>query len=540
MFSLMVGLRTAPVDRKVRAATLQALLTACLCAAAPATLPAQTTAPAGSTQEATTWSGRREHPFSEPAATRTPIDRSSAPATGRHTSSGASLLGTLTVLGGVVLLILVSSRWLGRSGAGGRGRLPTTAVQWLGSTPLSPQQSIHLVRIGERILVLGSGSDGLRTLSEITDPSEQTHLIHLCHADAAPRSGEPRWRNWLNRGRDLSPGAARSLPGDPAGNLSDAHRIDRRQDVTPPASRGGRPATAPIVGRAVRAGLLVIGLAMLNGAAQAQEFIPPAGGSPGFPSPIASSTDRGPLPTESAAATTPLETSSWLAPRGLSGTLHLGLLVGVMSLAPAILLMTTCYVRIIVVLGLLRQALGVAQFPPTQVLTALSLFLTALIMWPVWTRSYEQGIVPYSQRGVSDSAAAQAALTATLQPIREFMSRQIEATGNTAAIDLFLEYQSESSAGPQLRPEYYEDVPLQVLLPAYVLSELKAAFLLGFRIYLPFVVIDLVTASVLAALGLQLLSPAVVSLPFKLLLFVLIDGWFLTVELLLRSLAPLN
>ncbi len=215
--------------------------------------------------------------------------------------------------------------------------------------------------------------------------------------------------------------------------------------------------------------------------------------------------------------------------------LQWGLLIGVVSLAPAILLMTTCYVRIIVVLGLLRQGLGVSQFPPTQVLTALALFLTALVMWPVWSQAYSEGIAPYARAATADEAALPAALTATLQPVRGFMSRQIEATGNTAALDLFLEYQSGTATAA---PAYYEDVPIQVLLPAYVLSELRTAFLIGFQIYLPFLVIDLVTSSVLAAVGLQLLSPGVVALPFKLLLFVLVDGWHLTVELLLRSIAP--
>jgi len=255
----------------------------------------------------------------------------------------------------------------------------------------------------------------------------------------------------------------------------------------------------------------------------------------------------GVAPTEQSAGTgVSAESASPLSlelasPQGLSQTLRLGLLVGVMSLAPAILLMTTCYVRVIVVLGLLRQAIGAQQFPPTQVLTALSLFLTALVMWPVWERCYREGIQPYTESASkSQTADFQTAFTRTAAPVRSFMSQQIEATGNTAAIDLLMEYQAAGTTASTVQPEYYEEVPLQALLPAYVLSELKTAFLIGFQIYLPFVVIDLVVSSVLASLGLGMLSPAVVSLPFKLLLFVLIDGWFLTVELLLQGIPPLT
>jgi flagellar biosynthetic protein FliP len=214
-------------------------------------------------------------------------------------------------------------------------------------------------------------------------------------------------------------------------------------------------------------------------------------------------------------------------------------LVGVLSLAPAILLMTTCYVRIVIVLGILKQALGVQQFPPAQVLASLGLFLTALVMWPVWERAYREGIEPYSRltftsRGEQQAAFARAC-EQTVQPVRTFMSGQIEMTGNEAALDMFLDYESAGAGEETPQPQYYEDVPLRVLLPSFLLSELKTAFLIGFQIYLPFVVIDLVVASVLTGLGLPMLPPAIVSLPLKLLLFVLIDGWFLTVETLLRS-----
>ena len=149
---------------------------------------------------------------------------------------------------------------------------------------------------------------------------------------------------------------------------------------------------------------------------------------------------------------------------------------------------------------------------------------------------------PYSEGSYADDASRTAAfdvaVESSLDPIRRFMSTQIELAGNEAAIDLFLDYRQPEGAEEGDYPLYYEDVPMTVLLPAYVLSELKTAFLIGFQIYLPFVVIDLVTATLLTGMGLVSVSPATVALPCKLLLFVLVDGWFLVVELLLNSVGP--
>jgi flagellar biosynthetic protein FliP len=228
-----------------------------------------------------------------------------------------------------------------------------------------------------------------------------------------------------------------------------------------------------------------------------------------------------------------------LSPEGLPATVRLVLLLSALSLAPSLLMLATCFVRIVVVLGLLRQGLGMQQLLPNPVITGLSLFLTATIMWPVWTEAYEQGVRPYAEGTYTDEAARKAAFDSatqeSLRPLRKFLCAQIEATGNEAAIDLFLEYQQPEQTAAAAYPQFYEDVPLTVLLPAYVVSELKTAFLIGFQIYLPFVVIDLVCAALLSGMGLTTVQPSVVSLPLKLLLFVLADGWFLTVQLLLGS-----
>ncbi len=238
---------------------------------------------------------------------------------------------------------------------------------------------------------------------------------------------------------------------------------------------------------------------------------------------------------------TPGSFDALVSPDGFPATLKIALLLSALSLAPALLMLTTCFVRIVVVLGLLRQALGTQGFLPNQVVTGLSLFLTLTVMWPVWREAYRQGIQPYSSGAYATPAeqqqAFERAVETTLLPVRRFMSAQIEATGNEAALDLFLAYQAGDDNDRAAYPDYYEDVPLSVLLPAYVLSELKTAFVIGFQIYLPFLVIDLVVSSVLASSGLMMLPPGLVSFPFKLLLFVLADGWFLTVRLLLDSFA---
>jgi flagellar biosynthetic protein FliP len=219
----------------------------------------------------------------------------------------------------------------------------------------------------------------------------------------------------------------------------------------------------------------------------------------------------------------------WTSPAGLSSTLQVMLLLTVLSLAPAVLLMTTCFVRIIVVLGLLRQAIGTQQLPPSQVITSLALFMTLLVMTPVWKQVYDRAIVPYTERQIS----LEEAWSEGAAPIRRFMILQIERTGNSDDVYLFLNYLRD-----QTMPTCYEEVPLPALLPAFMLSELKTAFLIGFQIYLPFLIIDMVVASVLISMGMLMVPPALIALPFKLMLFVLLDGWHLVVGMLMESFQP--
>jgi flagellar biosynthetic protein FliP len=222
----------------------------------------------------------------------------------------------------------------------------------------------------------------------------------------------------------------------------------------------------------------------------------------------------------------------WTSPQGLSSALQVMLLLTVLSLAPAVLLMTTSFIRIVVVLGLLRQALGTQQLPPSQVITSLALFMTLLIMAPVWKDVYDRAIVPYTDPATSMSL--EEACDQGSYPIRRFMARQIVAADNAEDIHMFYRYLPEGTPAP----ETFDEVPLRVLLPAYMLSELKTAFLIGFQIYLPFLILDIVVASVTISMGMLMLPPVMISLPFKLMLFVLVDGWHLVVEMLLQSFVP--
>ncbi|MEZ6108851.1 MAG: flagellar type III secretion system pore protein FliP [Pirellulaceae bacterium] len=221
----------------------------------------------------------------------------------------------------------------------------------------------------------------------------------------------------------------------------------------------------------------------------------------------------------------------WTSPRGLVSTIKIMVLLTVLSLAPAILMMTTSFVRIVVVLGLLRQALGTQSLPPSQVITSLAMFMTLFVMAPTFTQVKDDAILPYI---ASDGQMSwEDAWEKGSRPIRTFMSHQIEAADNSEDVWLFFRHLPEEER--QDVPETYDEVPLKVLLPAFLISELKVAFLIGFQIYLPFLVIDIVVSTVSIAMGMMMLPPSMISLPFKLILFVLVDGWHLVVGMLLDS-----
>ena len=201
--------------------------------------------------------------------------------------------------------------------------------------------------------------------------------------------------------------------------------------------------------------------------------------------------------------------------------LQIFLLMTVLSLAPAILIMLTSFTRIVIVLSLLRRALGTMQMPPNQVMIGLALFLTFFIMSPVFNEIHQQAIKPYMAKEIGHEQAFQQ----TIKPLRAFMFKQ------TREKDLALFVEVSKSE----RPNVAEDIPTTVLIPAFIISEVKTAFQIGLLLYVPFLVIDMVVASVLLSMGMMMLPPIMVSLPFKLMLFVLADGWYLLVGSLVRS-----
>ncbi len=202
-------------------------------------------------------------------------------------------------------------------------------------------------------------------------------------------------------------------------------------------------------------------------------------------------------------------------------TLQVLLLMTAVSLLPALLLMMTSFTRIVIVLGILRQALGAGQTPPNQVIVGLSLFLTLFVMSPVIERINEQAYKPYAAGTIDATTAMQNAVV----PLKAFMLKQTRETDIATFVRI-------SGGKGYATPE---DVPLTVLVPAFVTSELKTAFIIGFVIFIPFVIIDLVVASVLMSMGMMMLSPVLISLPFKLMLFVLVDGWSLIMGTLAGS-----
>ena len=208
-----------------------------------------------------------------------------------------------------------------------------------------------------------------------------------------------------------------------------------------------------------------------------------------------------------------------------SSAMQIIILLTVLSLAPAILLMMTSFTRIVIVLSLMRQALGTQQLPPNQVMIGLALFMTFLIMGPTWQRVNAQALQPYMNGEITQREA----LVLAQGPVRQFMERQIEQSHNERDVDLFMEFNH------QPRATTWSEVSTTTLIPAFMLSELKTAFLLGFKVYLPFVIIDMVISTVLVSMGMMMLPPVLISLPFKLLLFVLVDGWRLIAGSLMGS-----
>jgi flagellar biosynthesis protein FliP len=209
------------------------------------------------------------------------------------------------------------------------------------------------------------------------------------------------------------------------------------------------------------------------------------------------------------------------SPENVSTSVKLLLLLTVLSIAPSILILMTCFTRIVIVLSFVRTALATQQMPPNQVIVGLSLFLTFFIMAPTFQEVNQKALTPlFDEKITLEQAYDRAA-----EPFKDFMS----AHTRQKDLALFLDYAKVE------KPKSIKDIPLTALVPAYAISELKTAFQIGFMIFIPFLVIDMVVASVLMSMGMMMLPPVMISLPFKILLFVMVDGWYLVVKSLLES-----
>ena len=208
-------------------------------------------------------------------------------------------------------------------------------------------------------------------------------------------------------------------------------------------------------------------------------------------------------------------------PAQVSTGLQILFLLTILSIAPAILLMTTCFTRIIIVLGFIRLAMGTQNMPPTQILIGLSLFLSFFIMAPTINKINDEALQPY----LAEEISQQEALDKAVEPMRDFMFSQVKESDLLMLSDITLTDE----------PYDKNDIPTMTLIPAFMLSELTRAFQMGFMIYVPFLVIDMIVASILMSMGMMMLPPVIISMPFKLLLFVLVDGWALIVGSLINS-----
>jgi flagellar biosynthetic protein FliP len=412
----------------------------------------------------------------------------SADEASESTRGASSLDLRITAFLGALLAAVLFLKWNGRRTM---PRPPAEVFAILGEASLGGQHVARIVRFGPKTILIGVSGATCTTLAEIDDPGATEAITAACLPTAvAGSAGAPVRLGLPLRAR----AAARALLGVFLLLLASLPNTPSRGDEAAAPAVSDLPA-APLT---------------------AEAFAPTpvgtlAGGRP--------TTDIAALP-----AWSDLTTRS-LGPRSVDGILSAVILFGVASIAPAILLMTTSFVRMSVVLSLVRQGLGTQGLPSNQIVTSLALFLSLLVMWPVWTSAYREGVQPL-QEGKID---ARTAFERGSVPVRRWMAGQIERAGNRQTMLLFLA--RHPSAPREVRS--YDDVPLETLLPAFLVSELKTAFSIGVRLLLPFLVLDLLVATLLASTGLGMVSPATVSLPLKLVVFVMADGWSLVVQSLL-------
>ena len=506
--------------------------------------------------------------------------------------TASAVAGVLVALGAVLALMLATLRLLQRfapAAAGGRARVPLEVVQRLS---LGPKQGVAVVRVGARVLVLGTGEGGVQALAEL-DGEDLAGVLAPATGSPTPVIGGPvaarfgeTLRAALTRvGPQATrvagvlllvtavtrtaaaqvPAAATRIPTPAAAATSAAAAVPAAaRAATPPAlpastqnalvqsalAQNGlrqaalRQAAVQQVQRAaparLGAGSPLAGTPPVPGVPAAPSPTPPA-----MPGPPAGFTARPPSGTAPPPPTSVVTVDSMVAKLAptmdvrvgggagaaqglrLSGTVGVVVMLGLLTLLPSLVLMMTGFTRILVVLQFLKQALGTQTAPPNQLVAGLALLLTGFVMAPTVGEINRTALQPWIGGQIQQVEMLQRGA----QPLRAFMLRQTRERD----LQTFLELSRAREDGAVAAPRTPDDIPLVVLTSAFVTSELRTSFQLGFALFLPFIVIDVVVSAVLTSMGMMMLPPAMVSMPFKLLLFVLVDGWTLVVQSLVQS-----
>ncbi|HEU4587360.1 MAG TPA: flagellar type III secretion system pore protein FliP [Gemmatimonadales bacterium] len=412
-----------------------------------------------------------------------------------------SLLAALAVTIGLLLLTLQLLRRIQQGGAAPGQRVPLRIVQRIST---GPKQAVALLRVGERVLVVSLAERGATLLAELDGEERRLALDDAPRTPGRP-SGPPPFTQLLRgfglvAALALAPAALRGQAAPPP-----AAAVPQQPQAVRQAPVAGQPAAAaPATGPV---------------ATPIQAYSPP----PDKRTPVA---PHAPTPAGPDVAPPPMPKIEFRIGEGanevkLSGTVGLVVFMGALTLLPALFLLMTSFTRILIVLHFLRSAIGTQATPPTQVLVALAVLLTGVVMHPVTERVNREALTPYFDGKLSQAEAYSKGLV----PFREFM------LANTREQDVasFAEMSGVTDV------KALEDLPTVTIVAAFVTSELRTAFQMGFVIFLPFIVVDMIVASVLMSMGMMMLPPMMVSLPFKLLLFVLADGWTLVVRNLVAS-----
>lgn len=445
--------------------------------------------------------------------------------------SFSALVGVALTLAFVLGLLAVTMRLLrkvSQGGAMGRGKGGIT-LEVVQRVTLGPRQGIAVVRIGEQLVAVSVGDGGVRTLAELDAAEATVPANSQLHAPqrGPVSSGDPAMAGAAG-GRDfrsalmhglrsaglpllLLATVATALPLLPltAQATRPAPQAQGTRPATPaPGPRASQPTTAQSASAAPAQGTTPPG-------ATAQAATPPRPAAGGASSSLDDALGKA-IPQLDL-----MVDGSRPGGLRLSGSVGIVILMGLLTLLPTLVLMMTSFTRILIVLQFLKQALGTQTAPPGQLVGALALLLTGFVMAPTMREVNRVAITPWLDGQIEQGAMMQNALG----PMRDFMLRQVRERDITAFLEM--------SGGPA--PERPEDVSTLVLTSAFVTSELRTAFQLGFVLFLPFIIIDIVVASVLMSMGMFMLPPAMIALPFKLLLFVLVDGWTLLIQSLVQG-----